>query len=179
MVSVKVVRLPRPGRLVPLCPQRFVATIENATAHSLPAAGNLFNPIPGSFRVERNLQGYLLLSPSNYDRYSSFVELVTSVDVKKAAALYRRYYPLFQSAYREIGSAKRFNDRVLAVIDDCLKTPSPEGPILLEEVGPRYKFADPALESLSAVQRALIRSGPENERRLKRKLREFRSELSR
>jgi hypothetical protein len=38
-----------------------------------------------------------------------------------------------------------------------------------------YEFADPALESRSAGQKALIRMGPANARRIKAKLREIRA----
>jgi hypothetical protein len=41
----------------------------------------------------------------------------------------------------------------------------------------RYEFVDPALESLSAGQKILLRVGPANERRLKAKLSELRREL--
>ena len=41
-----------------------------------------------------------------------------------------------------------------------------------------YEFADPKLESLSAGQKALIRIGLVNERRLKAKLRELRAQIA-
>ena len=37
-----------------------------------------------------------------------------------------------------------------------------------------YQFSDPALESLSAGQKTMIRMGPENEAKVKAKLREIR-----
>ena len=37
-----------------------------------------------------------------------------------------------------------------------------------------YEYADPALESLSAGQKALVRMGPDNEAKVKAKLRELR-----
>ena len=40
-----------------------------------------------------------------------------------------------------------------------------------------YQFADPKLEDLSAGQKLMIRMGPANERALKAKLRDFRTEL--
>jgi hypothetical protein len=41
----------------------------------------------------------------------------------------------------------------------------------------RYQYVDPQLESLAAGQKILLRMGPDNERRLKQKLRELRREL--
>ena len=41
-----------------------------------------------------------------------------------------------------------------------------------------YEFVDPALESLSAGQKMMIRTGLVNERRLKTRLREFRGQIA-
>jgi Protein of unknown function (DUF3014) len=41
-----------------------------------------------------------------------------------------------------------------------------------------YEFADSTLEDLSAGQKILVRSGPDNERRIKAKLREIRKALT-
>jgi hypothetical protein len=40
-----------------------------------------------------------------------------------------------------------------------------------------YEFDDPALQSLSAGQRTLVRMGPDNERRIKARLVELRRRL--
>ena len=42
----------------------------------------------------------------------------------------------------------------------------------------RYEFTDPALESLAAGQKMLVRSGPVNQRRLNAKLQEIRRLIS-
>jgi hypothetical protein len=98
---------------------------------------------------------------------------------------------VLQGAYQELGFPNGyFNDRLVAVIDLLLAAPQTEYPIrvqLMEVKGPiaslrpwvRYEFADPALESLSAGQKMLVRMGPVNQRRLKAKLAELRDELAR
>jgi hypothetical protein len=53
-----------------------------------------------------------------------------------------------------------------------------KGPIASLRPWVRYEFADPALESLSSGQKILLRVGPVNERRLKEKLGQLRSELA-
>jgi hypothetical protein len=73
----------------------------------------------------------------------------------------------------------------MEVIAQLLATPEPEQPPrvqLLEVKGPiaslrpwvRYEYAEPALEELTAGQKILLRVGLVNERRLKKKLAEFR-----
>ena len=52
-----------------------------------------------------------------------------------------------------------------------------KGPIPSEQPWTRYEFADAELESLSAGQKMLLRTGEVNARRLKGKLAELRSEL--
>jgi hypothetical protein len=63
------------------------------------------------------------------------------------------------------------------VIDHLLAAPEPQGPIELVQPKVFYQFADPKLEDLSAGQKLMVRMGPANERSLKAKLRDFRTEL--
>jgi hypothetical protein len=97
---------------------------------------------------------------------------------------------VFQKSYEELGYPGRyFNDRVVEVIDQLLATPEPSGPLavhLTEVKGPvtserpwvRYEFSKPEYESLAAGQKMLLRMGPEHERRLKAKLRQFRAQIA-
>jgi hypothetical protein len=43
----------------------------------------------------------------------------------------------------------------------------------------RYELADPALESLSAGRKMLLRTGPDNQRRLQAKLKDIRQRVAR
>jgi hypothetical protein len=102
-----------------------------------------------------------------------------AVDTGRLVALYVRFYPLFQQAYRELGYPKGyFNDRLVEVIDHLLVTPEITGPIRLTKPWIMYEFADPALEARSAGQKTLIRMGPANALRVKAKLREFRRQIA-
>jgi hypothetical protein len=119
-----------------------------------------------------------VLSEANFDRYRAFVRAVQSADVKELAAAYRRFYPLFQQAYEDLGyPGKYFNDRLVEVIDHLLETPEVAPPIQLEQPRVFYTFADAGLEGRSAGQKLLIRMGPANARIVKAKLREFRAEI--
>ena len=47
-----------------------------------------------------------------------------AVDTGRLIAVYVRYYPLFQQAFRDLGYPNgHFNDRVVEVIDDLLAAP--------------------------------------------------------
>ena len=168
--------------------RRMVATVDNLPRRIAPSRVWPVNQTPGHFSVVPGAQG-LLVSPDNSLRYSPFVILVESVDTGRAVALYASLYPLFQKAYEDLGTAGYFNDRLVSVIDHLLQTPDRAGPLevqLTEVKGPvkstqpwtRYRLSDPELESLSAGQKMLLRTGPVNERRLKAKLADIRARLA-
>ncbi len=165
--------------------RRAVATVDNLARSFAPPGKWPLRPAPGRFSVETGADGNVI-GANNAARYGAFVALVESVDTERAAALYRRLYPLFQRAYEDLGyPGKYFNDRLVAVIDLLLETPEPSGALKVElpEIrGPLkptrpwvlYRYSDPALEGLSSGQKILLRMGSENEKRLKSKLAEFR-----
>jgi len=168
--------------------RRVAATVDSLGREHSPVAAWPVLPMGGRFTVEERADGPVI-SAENASRYTPFVLLAATLDVQKAAAVYRRMYPLLQQSYRELGFGDRYlNDRVIALIDLLLATPEPAEPPrlqLIEVKGPvpstrpwvRYQFADPELESLSAGQKILVRVGPVNERRLKTKLAELRQQI--
>ena len=92
---------------------------------------------------------------------------------------YRRFYPLFQKAYEQLGYPDAyFNDRLVEVIDHLLEAPVPAEPILLVRPNVLYVFADPELEALSSGQKLMLRMGPDNSANLKRFLDQFRDRLT-
>jgi hypothetical protein len=173
--------------------RRVVATTDNlAREHAAPALWPV-TPTPGRFStlaVGSAAASTATISPSNSQRYTPFVQFIEAVDAAQAVKLYARLYPLFQQAYEELGFPRRyFNDRLVAVIDLLLATPVTAAPpevSLLEVKGPiasvqpwvRYEFTDPALRKLTAGQKMLLRTGPDNQRRLQAKLMEIRRLVS-
>ncbi len=104
------------------------------------------------------------------------VGVVRKLDMKQVADVYLRFYPLFQSSYRDLGYPNGyFNDRLVQVIDSLLATPQPAGPVELTRPNVMYTFADPTLEALPAGQKLLLRMGPNNEAAVKAKLKELRA----
>jgi hypothetical protein len=134
-------------------------------------------PPGGTFNAaEQN--GRRTISPANAARYARYMNLVAQVDTAQLVAAYRRYYPLFQQAYHELGYPKgEFNDRLVEVIDDLLEAPQPEPPVALVAPRAMFDYADPDLQDASAGQKILIRIGPDNEARVKAKLRQVRRAL--
>lgn len=115
------------------------------------------------------------LTAANAERYAPYVEFLEALDPARVALLYRRFYPLFQQAYRNLGYPQAyFNDRLVAIIDHLLATPEVNFPILLVQPKVFYQFADPALEKRSWGQKTLIRMGPQNRAKVQRFLRALR-----
>jgi hypothetical protein len=171
--------------------RRAVATVDNLPRQQAPSAVWPVNPSPQRFMTLKEEGGVETIHLDNSQRYVPLVRMVESVDTAKAVAVYRSLYPLFQQAYEELGFPGRyFNDRVVQVLDHLIATPVQPEPLavtLVEVKGEvpstrpwtRYEFADPALESLSAGRKMLLRTGPDNHRRLQVKLVDLRQRISR
>jgi hypothetical protein len=158
--------------------RHIVATVDNLPRETVSPRLNPVRPIAGAFAV-RGKDASLAIAPENSARYTPFVRVIEHIDTKKAAALYKRFYPLFQQAYEELGYPGRyFNDRLVEAIDNLLDAPEPTGPIALTVPHVLYEYRDPELESRSAGQKMMMRAGRENEAKLKAKLRELRREVA-
>ena len=170
--------------------RRVAATVDNlARPHAAPALWPV-NPTPGRFTTTQAGAASSTISATNSQRYTPLVRFIESVNSTKAVSLYVSAYPLFQQAYEELGYPRGyFNDRLVAVIDHLLATPTASdgmGVKLTEVKGPiaparpwvRYEFSDATLESLSSGQKMMLRAGPDNQARLKVKLREIRGQIT-
>ncbi len=161
--------------------RRVVATVDNLPRESVSVQVWPVKATAGAFDAE--VRGDTsFVSAKNAERYTGFLRFVQAVDEQRAIALYRRVYPLFQTAFEDLGyPGKQFNDRVVEVIDHLLATPDLVGPIRVKRpavqgadkaVGPGslYQFEDPTLEARSAGQKILLRIGSENSKAIKAKL---------
>jgi hypothetical protein len=168
---------------------RFVATVDNLGRERAPTRLWPLNPAPGQFTVDKR-GDVTVLSADNGLRYTPYVLLAESADVRQLVTLYVRLYPQLQQAYEELGYPGRyFNDRLVEVIDQLLATPDVasllevrlppvDASVQLRRPWLLYEFADPALQSLTAGQKLLLRMGPVNQRRMKAKLVELRRLLT-
>jgi hypothetical protein len=157
--------------------RRIVATVDNLPRENVSARLNPVKPIGGTVMTQGK-DATLAIAPQNAARYTAFVRVIEHIDAKKTAVAYKRFYPLFQQAYEELGyPGKYFNDRLVEAIDNLLDAPEIDGPIPLTVPHVLYEYRDPELESRSAGQKALMRMGRANEATLKAKLRELRREV--
>jgi hypothetical protein len=161
-----------------ICAHCCCRSIDTLPRHAL---GTLMLPLrtPNGRFATTEVDGQTVISNQNAARYAPYMQIVDSVDPKALVAWYVHAYPLFQQAYQQLGYPKGyFNDRLIVVIDDLLAAPTLAQPAALTQSGPFHVYADPALESLSAGQRLLLRAGSVNEAKIKAKLRVIRALLT-
>jgi len=154
-----------------------VATVDNLPQRKIPRRLMPVKPPGGSLAVIGQGDS-VTLSPDNAARYEAYIRLMQGVDTGRLIAVYTRYYPLFQQAFRDLGySNGYFNDRVVEAIDDMLAAPDLPEPPILDQPKVFYVFGEPKLEALSAGQKLMIRIGPLNSAKVRVKLREIRKVL--
>lgn len=141
---------------------------------------NQYRPLQnprGNFSATRDGEAYRL-SEENFKRYTPYVEAALAVGPDRLLSLYQRYYPLLDEAYRELGvEGTDFDAALVAAIDQML---SVSGDVDTTLVRPTvmYKFQDPAVEGLPAVQKLMLRIGPDNRERLRPLLQSLRQRVT-
>jgi hypothetical protein len=154
--------------------RHLVVTIDNLPRKKV--AGTMNPVVPVAGQVNDQSEVTTALTAAQYARYDEIVQGVVAVDSKQLAATYFKLYPLFQDAYKSLGYPNGyFNDRLVAVIDNLIATPYVKQPVELINGPGIYQYADPALESLSAGQKVIVRIGPDNGAKLRAKLKEIRA----
>ena len=157
--------------------ERIVATVDNLPRAHVAERIRPLGRLDGEFTVDgQDGSDEFMISDTNYDRYDVLVGFLKDADLQQVADVYRRFYPLFQNAYVDLGYPNGyFNDRLVEVIDDLLATPDINEPVSLVQPHVLYEYSDPDLESLSSGQKMLLRMGSEHRSSVKQKLREFRN----
>ena len=159
--------------------ERVVATVDSLPRSHV--AGRI-RPVTGlsdAFVADPEGGDLYAISNESYRRYDALVSIVDESEVDELVDLYRRYYPLFQKAYIELGYPNGyFNDRLVEAIDDMLATPELSTKVMLVRPHVLYKFQDPDLEARSSGQKLLLRTGNENAAKIKAKLSELRDAVA-
>jgi hypothetical protein len=128
----------------------------------------------------RGARGQLTIDPRSYRRYEPFAAAVASLNANGLAQAYRTIQPRLDEAYRSLGRSENTVDEAIHVaLNMLLATPEVQDPIrVIPGKGATYAFADPTLESLTPVQKHLIRMGPQNAAIIRARLRELADALA-
>ncbi|MCB1644525.1 MAG: DUF3014 domain-containing protein [Pseudomonadales bacterium] len=158
--------------------RKFVVTVDNVANGSIPRQAVSVLDSRQPFTATQISEDVFLMDPASYHRYDMFADIFSSIDPRRAAEFYDLLKPLFKEAYGELGYPdKQFEDVIFDAVGRLLETPVIEGDIRLVRPVVMFEYQDPDLESLSAAQKQLIRMGPENTRKIQRKLSDLSREL--
>ncbi len=153
--------------------ERFVRTVVDLAGGSNPAENVPFMRPDEPFLVEE-VDGRLYMDPEGYRRYDLLAATFASLDPEGTVEAYRQLYPLIQEAYEVLGLPDDEFATVLArAVENLLGARPREGLLEVEPVEAVYEFVDPELESLRGAEKALLRMGPDNTRRIQSQLREM------
>ena len=122
--------------------------------------------------------GTIWLNAGNYERYDRTINTLISLPMDSMAKMFHFTRPLLENAFSEMGyNPRQMDGIILQAIDVILATPIVAEPIRLTRDSVVYKFADPALESLLPLQKQLLRTGPENTKRIQQQAKALREAL--
>ena len=153
--------------------QRFVVSVTNLANDEMAPNHQLLTPPEQNFRVYSQA-GKQWIDAASYKRYTPYVDMLESFNNEALLNIYGIYKDDIQAKYAEIGSPDQdFNSVLLEAIDQLLDTPEVPVPVEVYTGSVAYKYADDRLESLNEPQKQLLRTGPDNMRRIKAKLREL------
>ncbi len=118
------------------------------------------------------------MHPKGYARYDTTTYVVYSIDEGAAVSLFKRIAPALKAACGEMGldncdAEKNIKDTIALL----LATPEVEGDIELRPKTYSYVFVDESLEALAPIQKLLLRTGPDNGKKVRTKLGELQSLL--
>lgn len=153
--------------------QRFVVSATNLANDEMAPNHQLLTPPEQQFRVYSQA-GKQWIDAASYKRYTPYVDMLESFDSEALLGVYAMYKQDIQAKYAEIGDPDQDFDEVLTeAIDQLLDTPEVPVPVEVTTDSVAYKYTDPRLENLNGPQKQLLRTGPDNMRRIKAKLREI------
>lgn len=158
--------------------RKTVVFVDNVANSSVERDFTVLKGPAQRFQVIRAETGETIIDPASYKRYDIYVSMLESLNENDLRRLYDKYQPLVQEVYGELGYPdKDFRDTLLKAINNVLDTPEVTGPLELVQPKVMYQFKDESLESLSSVQKQVLRMGPDNAKKLKAILKKFRRSL--
>jgi hypothetical protein len=148
--------------------QRGVAAIDLLRRGQTPGQLIRLPRLQGEFAVTRTGKDTAVIDPAGYRRYDTPVATLLAVEPAVAASVFHRFRGLMEAAYAELGyPAANLDNALIAALDQVLATPVPDNATALKRHEAVWRYADETLEQRPALQKQLMRTGPDNLRRIK------------
>lgn len=157
---------------------RFVVFVDNMASGTIVREFASFKPPISRFKVLETEQE-MVIDNSSFERYDVYMAIISSAQPEEMVALYKKYQPLVKQVYGEIGYPDHdFTNTLIQAIDHVLEAPVVEGRIELVSPKVMYDFKNEEWQSLTHVQKQVLRLGGENVKKLKPLLRRYRALLA-
>jgi hypothetical protein len=157
--------------------QKFVINVNNIANQEMSPNHNLINEPEDDFQVYQQADREWI-DAASFKRYNPYVEALESIDADDLVVLLNTYRPTIEDKFAEISMpGSSFDNTLLVAINELLDTPIVPLPIEVYSDSVMYKYRDEKLESLSGPQKQLLRTGPENARKIKDILRDLRDAI--
>lgn len=157
----------------------LTAVVDNVASGESPRQHLDFLAPRQRFAAARRPPRQIVPDPKGFAGYDGFADAVASLDATAAATAYRTLEPLFDAAYVELGHpGGGFSKALDRAIQALLAAPVLREDTALVPHAIGFRYADPALEGLTAAQKQFLRIGPRNVRIVQGKLRELQAALS-
>jgi len=116
---------------------------------------------------------------STTDRFTTYIDLVSTLSTKEYLALYREMKPLIDQVYSELGyPSDDFTYTLIDALNHIIDFKMPIKTLALTRSSVMYKFKDESVESLQDIDKLLIRLGDKNMNKLVPLLINIRDELA-
>jgi hypothetical protein len=157
--------------------QKFVINVNSIANQEMSPNHSLVAAPEEEFRVYQQADSEWI-DAASFKRYNSYVDALESMSTDDLIKLMNTYRGILESKFAEIAPpSSSFNSTLLKAINELLDTPIVPLPIEVYSDSVMFKFKDEQLEALSGPQKQLIRTGPENTRRIKDILRDIQDAL--
>jgi hypothetical protein len=157
--------------------QKFVINVNSIANQEMSPNHSLVAAPEEEFRVYQQADSEWI-DAASFKRYNSYVDALESMSTEDLIKLMNTYRGILESKFAEIAPPNSsFNSTLLKAINELLDTPIVPLPIEVYSDSVMFKFKDEQLEALSGPQKQLIRTGPENTRRIKDILRDIQDAL--
>lgn len=157
--------------------QKFVINVNNIANEEMSPNHSLLTKPDSSFRIYQQADREWI-DAASFKRYNSYVDALESMSTDDLLSLLDTYRPIIEEKYAEISMPNSsFDTTLLDAINELLDTPVVPLPIEVYSDSVMYKYRDDKLENLSGPQKQLLRTGPENTRRIKDILRDLKDAL--
>lgn len=157
--------------------QRFVGVVVDLAGSSNPSSHVPFMVPEGTFAAVPS-DGGMVIAPETWRRYNLISDTFVSLDTERSVELYLQLRPLVEEAYAQLGIPDySFDDLLAMAIQNVQDIQVPEEPLEVVGADGVYVFADPEVEARRGAEKALLRMGPANARRIQEKMGAFGREL--